>query len=399
MAVAGSDSTLHVKQQPEMAAENTNRQQSISTSESEEESEESEEESAEEGDAEEEQEVEESEDEVEEEQDVEEEKSSSSTDELLDYKLENFELVKTVGTGTFGRVILCRYRGRNKYYAMKALAISDVIKLKQVEHVRNEKSILAQIDHPFVIKMYWTHHDRKFLYMLFEYVNGGELFTYLRNAGRFSNSASNFYAAEIVSVLDYLHQRAIVYRDLKPENLLLDHQGHLKITDFGFAKVLHDRTWTLCGTPEYLAPEIIQSKGHNKAVDWWALGILIYEMLAGYPPFFDENPFGIYEKILAGHIDWPKHIDPVAKDLIKKFLVQDRTRRLGNMKNGADDVKNHRWFRHVSWDDVIDKKLNPPIVPKVSFAGDTNNFDDYPENEWNNKPSASERDLKCFQDF
>ena len=126
------------------------------------------------------------------------------------------------------------------------------------------------------------------------------------------------------------------------EKLFVVRTGHLKITDFGFAKRITDRTWTLCGTPEYLAPEIIQSKGHNKAVDWWALGILIYEMLAGYPPFFDDNPFGIYEKILSGKIDWPRHIDPVAKDLIKKFLVQDRTKRLGNMKNGTEDVKRHR---------------------------------------------------------
>ena len=178
--------------------------------------------------------------------------------------------------------------------------------------------------------------------MLFPYICGGELFSYLRSAGRFNNNATLFYAAEIVSALDYLHSLDVVYRDLKPENLLIDRDGHLKIIDFGFAKRVTDRTWTLCGTPEYLAPEIIQSKGHNKAVDWWALGILIYEMLAGYPPFFDDNPFGIYEKILSGKIEWPRHIDQIAKDLIKKLLVQDRTKRLGNLKNGSDDVKRHR---------------------------------------------------------
>ena len=178
----------------------------------------------------------------------------------------------------------------------------------------------------------WYTSNEIFLYMVFEYVSGGELFSYLRNAGRFSTATSAFYSAEIVSALEYLHARNIVYRDLKPENLLLDKNGHLKITDFGFAKRLTDRTWTLCGTPEYLAPEIIQSKGHNKAVDWWALGVLIYEMLMGYPPFYDDNPFGIYEKILSGKVEWSRHVDTTAKDLIKKLLVPDRTKRLGNMK-------------------------------------------------------------------
>nr|XP_053641429.1 cAMP-dependent protein kinase catalytic subunit 3-like [Cherax quadricarinatus] len=182
------------------------------------------------------------------------------------------------------------------------------------------------------IHWYWHHRDDRFLYMLFEYVCGGELFAYLRNAGKFPMTTASFYASEIVSALEYLHSLSVVYRDLKPENLLLDKDGHLKITDFGFAKKLTDRTWTLCGTPEYLAPEIIQSKGHNKAVDWWALGILIYEMLAGYPPFFDDNPFGIYEKILGGRVEWPRHLDTSAKDLVKKLLTQDRTKRLGNMK-------------------------------------------------------------------
>ncbi|XP_023231758.1 cAMP-dependent protein kinase catalytic subunit 3 isoform X2 [Centruroides vittatus] len=316
-----------------------------------------------------------------------------------EYRLEDFELLKTIGTGTFGRVCLCRDRLSGGYCAMKILEIADVIRLKQVDHVKSEKTILMQAKHPFIIDLMWTTHDDYRLYMLFEYVCGGELFTYLRNAGKFSNSTASFYAAEIILALQYLHDHNVVYRDLKPENLLLDRDGHLKITDFGFAKRLHDRTWTLCGTPEYLAPEIIQSKGHNKAVDWWALGILIYEMLTGYPPFFDDTAFAIYEKILAGKIEWPKHIDPVAKDLIRKLLVNDRTKRLGSMKNEAEDVKRHRWFKGTDWDDVYYKRLKPPIVPKVCFDGDTQNFEEYPEGNKDRSTSLSEEDLEIFRNF
>jgi protein kinase X len=266
--------------------------------------------------------------------------------------------MSTVGTGTFGRVVLVRDKLVDEFMALKVMNIGEVVRLKQVEHVQNEKSILMEVKHPFIVTMYWSHHDEAFLYMLLEYVPGGELFTYLRTAQRFNTATGRFYASEIISALEFLHTRNIVYRDLKPENLLLDKEGHIKITDFGFAKKLTDRTWTLCGTPEYLAPEIIQSKGHGKGVDWWALGILIYEMLAGYPPFFDDNPFGIYEKILAGHIDWPRHMEPVAKDLIKKLLVHDRTKRLGNMKNGAEDVKKHKFFREIeNWETVSQKRL------------------------------------------
>uniref|UniRef100_A0A671DXV5 Protein kinase cAMP-dependent X-linked catalytic subunit n=1 Tax=Rhinolophus ferrumequinum TaxID=59479 RepID=A0A671DXV5_RHIFE len=247
--------------------------------------------------------------------------------------------------------------------------------------------------------LFWTCHDERFLYMLMEFVPGGELFSYLRNRGRFSSNAGLFYSAEIICAIEYLHSREIVYRDLKPENILLDRDGHIKLTDFGFAKKLVDKTWTLCGTPEYLAPEVIQSKGHGRAVDWWALGILIFEMLSGFPPFFDDNPFGIYQKILAGKIDFPRHLDFNVKDLIKKLLVVDRTRRLGNMKNGADDVKRHRWFRTVDWEAVPQRKLKPPIVPKVCGEGDTSNFEAYPENDWNTAPPVSPKDLEVFKNF
>ncbi|KAJ3288690.1 hypothetical protein HDU79_004649 [Rhizoclosmatium sp. JEL0117] len=297
----------------------------------------------------------------------------------MGYSLSDFQFIRTLGTGTFGRVYLVRYGNSDQYYAMKMLKKVEVVRLKQVEHINSEKQILHEINFPFIVNLLCTFQDEKNVYMLLEYVVGGELFSHLRRAGRFSNDMTRFYAAEIVLAIEYLHERDIIYRDLKPENLLLDHHGHIKIADFGFAKKVEDRTWTLCGTPEYLAPEIIQSKGHGKPVDWWALGILIFEMLAGYPPFFDDNPFGIYEKILAGKIAFPAHFDVNAKDLIKRLLTADRTKRLGNLKLGSDDIKKHRWFRGVDWNGLLMKGVGAPIVPIVAHAGDARNFEMYPE--------------------
>lgn len=315
------------------------------------------------------------------------------------YSLDDLDTISTVGTGTFGRVFLVKDKKSRAFYALKAMKIPDVIRLKQEQHVHNEKEVLTEVNHPFLIRLFWTHHDDCLLYMLMDYVPGGELFSYLRSRGRFSNTTGLFYSTEIVCAIEYLHSKEIVYRDLKPENILLDSEGHIRLTDFGFAKKLSDRTWTLCGTPEYLAPEVIQSKGHGRAVDWWALGILIFEMLAGYPPFFDDNPFGIYQKILAGKLEFPRHLDFYVKDLIKKFLVIDRARRLGNMKNGADDVKKHRWFKSIDWDGVPLRKLKPPIVPKVSHEGDTSNFDAYPEDEWKKDAPVPAKDLEIFKNF
>ncbi|XP_036996232.2 cAMP-dependent protein kinase catalytic subunit PRKX isoform X3 [Artibeus jamaicensis] len=325
--------------------------------------------------------------------------SDTPASEPPDYSLQDFDTLATVGTGTFGRVQLVRLKTAKRFFALKVMSIPEVIRLKQEQHVQNEKSVLKEVNHPFLVKLFWTCHDERFLYMLMEFVPGGELFSYLRNRGRFCNNAGLFYSAEIVCALEYLHSKEIVYRDLKPENILLDKDGHVKLTDFGFAKKLVDKTWTLCGTPEYLAPEVIQSKGHGRAVDWWALGILIFEMLSGFPPFFDDNPFGIYQKILAGRIDFPRHLDFNVKDLIRKLLVVDRTRRLGNMKNGADDVKRHRWFRTLDWEAVPQRKLKPPILPKVCGEGDTSNFEAYPDSDWNTAPAVSAKELEMFKNF
>jgi len=298
-----------------------------------------------------------------------------------EWKLTDFSRHETLGTGTFGRVYLVQHKESNSYYALKVLRKSLVVRLKQVQHVNNEKEILI-IAKPclFTVRMFKHFKDQKNLYLLSEYVQGGELFSHLRAAGRFSTKTARFYAAEIVLALEFLHDHKIVYRDLKPENLLLDHKGHIKVTDFGFAKVVSDnRTFTLCGTPEYLAPEVIKGKGHGTEVDWWALGILVFEMLAGYPPFYDENPFGIYEKILLGRIAFPSHIDSSARDLIKKLLASDRTRRLGNLKDGAVDVKKHRFFKGIDWEALNKRKLTPPIQPNVQHPGDTSNFEEYEE--------------------
>jgi len=300
-------------------------------------------------------------------------------DDFTNMTVDQFERLVTVGTGTFGRVYLVRHRITKKYYAMKMLKKAEVVRLKQVEHLTAEKQILMSIKHPFVVNLYRTFQDEKHVYMVMEYVIGGELFSHLRRAGRFTNDVARFYAAEIALAFEHLHSNDIIYRDLKPENLLLDQQGHIKITDFGFAKRVADRTWTLCGTPEYLAPEVIQSQGHGKAVDWWALGILIYEMLAGYPPFYDDNPFGLYEKILQGKLSFPLHFDTNAKDLVKKLLVADKSRRFGSLKGGASDIKEHKWFKGIDFDLLLQRRITAPIVPEVEHEGDTIHFEEYDE--------------------
>ncbi|KAF5387072.1 hypothetical protein D9615_001675 [Tricholomella constricta] len=295
-------------------------------------------------------------------------------------KLSDFDVRGTLGTGTFGRVLLVRHRtstshpSTQNHFAMKVLRKTEIVRLRQVEHVNAERYILSRVSHPFVVDLFATFQDSLNIYMLMSYVPGGELFTHLRRARRFTPDVTRFYLATIILALKYLHSFNIIYRDLKPENLLLDARGYLRLTDFGFAKIVDDRTWTLCGTPEYLAPEIIQSDGHGKAADWWACGVLCYEMLVGYPPFFDESPYDIYEKILNGHIHWPRTMDHLSRDLIRAFLNPDRTKRLGNMNGGPQDILDHPWFRGVDWDALERREINAPIIPHTSSVDDTRHF-------------------------
>ncbi|CAF1244379.1 unnamed protein product [Adineta steineri] len=314
--------------------------------------------------------------------------------------LDRLEILKTVGTGSYGRVLVTRDRETQTYYALKLLSIKSVIVSQQTEHVKNEKDILSALKHPFIIRLYWTHHSDQFLYILLDYVPGGELFSYMRRRGIFDLKTSLFYICEIVVAFEHLHNLSIIYRDLKPENILLDGEGHVKLVDFGFAKKITNKTFTTCGTPEYLSPEIIKVLGHNKCTDWWSLGILLFEMLTGVTPF---NPKGvdseIHGRILAGKIDWlPNLINEVTKAFIKKLLTPNPDRRLGAGRNGSREVKDQPIFASTKWEDVIARKLRPPIVPTLEHPGDTQCFDPYDE-DWKSAAFASDKELALFSDF
>ncbi|EAW18782.1 cAMP-dependent protein kinase catalytic subunit pkaC [Aspergillus fischeri NRRL 181] len=297
------------------------------------------------------------------------------------YSLDDFTIQRTLGTGSFGRVHLVQSKHNHRFYAIKVLKKAQVVKMKQVEHTNDERRMLNRVRHPFLITLWGTWQDARNLYMVMDFVEGGELFSLLRKSQRFPNPVAKFYAAEVTLALEYLHSQQIIYRDLKPENLLLDRHGHLKITDFGFAKEVPDITWTLCGTPDYLAPEVVSSKGYNKSVDWWSLGILIFEMLCGFTPFWDSgSPVKIYENILRGRVKYPPYLHPDAVDLLSQLITADLTKRLGNLHGGSEDVKNHPWFAEVTWDRLARKDIDAPYVPPIRGGqGDASQYDRYPE--------------------
>merc|ERR1712072_306140 len=295
--------------------------------------------------------------------------------------IKDFTLGKTLGTGSFGRVRFCTFTSSQEHFAMKQLKKSEIIRLKQVDHMMSEKAILKSMNHPFIVNMYGSFHDPRYLYLVLEYIVGGEFFTHLRRAGRFDNDTSRFYSSQIVSIFEYMHGKNIIYRDLKPENILLNNDGYLKLTDFGFAKIIEYRTYTLCGTPEYIAPEVLLNKGHGKPVDWWTLGILSYEMIVGQPPFCDEEPMGIYQKILAGKIYFPKYFDKNAKTLVKKLLTADLSKRYGNLKAGPDDIIKSKWFSSYAWDKLTAKQVPAPYKPQMKNEQDVSNFEDIPDSK------------------
>ncbi|KAH7883235.1 kinase-like domain-containing protein [Phlebopus sp. FC_14] len=298
------------------------------------------------------------------------------------YKLSDFFIHRTLGTGSFGRVHLVRSKHNLRFYAIKVLSKDKIVKTKQVEHTNNEKSLLEAVQHPFIVNLWGAFQDNSNLYMVMDFVPGGELFTLLRRSNRFPEPVAKFYAAEVALALNHLHILNIIYRDLKPENILLNYDGHIKIADFGFSKRCSSTTWTLCGTPDYLAPEIVGQQRYNKSVDWYALGVLIFEMMSGLPPYYEpeRNHAVIYQKIIRGpsFIRWPA-FQPYATDIILKLMEADPSKRFGNLKHGAGDVFAHPWFREVNWERLRNRDIHPPYLPRISGDGDASAFENYPE--------------------
>ncbi|KAI8338269.1 kinase-like domain-containing protein [Chlamydoabsidia padenii] len=283
---------------------------------------------------------------------------------------DDFKLKQTLGTGACGRVYLAQSKFNKKHYAIKTLNKYDVVRKKQVESTNNEFTILRDMYHPFLVTLWDAFQDDSHLFMVMDFVPGGELFRVLRKQKKFTEEATRFYAAEVILALEYLHDNEIIYRDLKPENILLDEKGHVKLTDFGFAKRVPSYTYTVCGTPDYLAPEMIRCKGYTRAVDWWSLGVLIFEMRMGKPPFEDQHPVNLYEKILECRIDWPDDgdVNPVLKDLLLGLLTSNISQRYGG---GDRDIKHHPWFDSVDFDKVLKRQLVPPFKPFVQEDGDS----------------------------
>ncbi|KAI9577962.1 cGMP-dependent protein kinase, isozyme 1 isoform X1 [Glossina fuscipes] len=308
---------------------------------------------------------------------------ANAKQEFPNLKLSDLEIITTLGIGGFGRVELVKacQQDRVDIFALKCLKKRHIVDTKQEEHVFSERTIMMSCNCPFICRLYRTFRNEKYVYMLLEACMGGEIWTLLRDRGSFNENTTQFIIGCVLQAFEYLHARGIVYRDLKPENLMLNENGYVKLVDFGFAKFIgsSNKTWTFCGTPEYVAPEIILNKGHDMSVDYWALGILIHELLNGTPPFTSNDPMKTYNIILKGidMIDFPKHMSRAAIQLIKKLCRDSPVERLGYQKGGIQDIKKHKWFLGFDWDGLQNQLLIPPFLRPVTCPTDTSYFDKF----------------------
>ena len=309
----------------------------------------------------------------------------------------DFIPLKLLGRGSFGQVVLTRLKINNKLYAMKVLDKSLLKNRHQELHTQAERDLMVKIHCPFIVSIKSAFQDEKYLYLVSDFVQGGDMYFHMHEAHKFSFELTQFYISEIVLALEYLHKNNMVYRDLKPENILLDAKGHIKITDFGLSKMLNsskDKAFTICGTPQYLAPEMFIQKGYDCCVDWWSLGCLIYEMLTGKLPFPVKREGKIDLNLYKKKLQFPRHLNEDAIDLISKLLVMDPKKRLGAGKDGAKNIKNHPFFEEIEWADIWNKRIIPPFVPNLENELDLKYFDsqftDEPVESFTKNPRSRE---------
>jgi len=305
--------------------------------------------------------------------------TSSSTDSSM--SLENFRFCSVLGRGHFGKVILARYLNTGEYFAIKALKKGDIIARDEVESLLAEKRIFEvanSVRHPFLVNMFACFQTTSHVCFVMEYAAGGDLMMHI-HADVFSEPRAVFYTACVVLGLQYLHENKIIYRDLKLDNLLLDTEGYVKIADFGLCKEgmgYGDRTGTFCGTPEFLAPEVLTETSYTRAVDWWGLGVLIFEMLVGESPFPGDDEEEVFDSIVNDEVRYPRFLSLESIAIMRRLLRKNPDRRLGASEKDAEDVKKQAFFRNVSWDDLLMRKIKPPFVPTITGFEDVSNFDE-----------------------
>jgi serine/threonine protein kinase len=320
----------------------------------------------------------------------------------------DYEPLKLLGRGSFGEVLLVRLKASKKLYAMKILN-KNLLKIKgQQAHTMTERNLMVKINSPFIVNIKSAFQDDTKLYIVSEFMQGGDMFYHMHDGQIiiFNNEKTKFYIMELVLSLEALHNHKMVYRDLKPENILLDSKGHVKLTDFGLSKILdegNDKAFTICGTPQYLAPEILLRKGYDKAVDWWSLGCVMYEMLSGKLPYAIKRGAKMSIKIYDQEVQYPNSMNKDAKDFIQKLLIINPSERLGSGPNGIEDIKNHPFFKGINWNDAEMQKIKPPFIPKLKSETDLRYFDtmftEEPINSQQKKEGTRERSREPSNEY